>query len=312
MWELQLHPESASKIASSVDSLFLFLLVVSAFFTVLIVTLVIVFAIKYRRRPERKSVQIRGDLRLEILWTVIPLILSMVMFGWGAKLYMIQARAPADAEEVYVVGKQWMWKIQHLNGPREINELHVPVGVPIRLTLTSEDVIHSFFVPAFRMKKDAVPGRYNTTWFEAKKPGEYHLFCAEYCGTGHSTMIGHVIVMEPHEYEDWLSGGVSGQSLAEAGEKLFTRLACHTCHGGKPTDRGPPLTGLVGSTVRLTGGRTVKANETYIRESILEPKKKVVEGYEPIMPTYKGQLSEEDLIKIIAYLKTKTKPEGKR
>jgi len=247
---------------------------------------------------------IHGSLALELTWTLIPFGLAMVMFFWGAQVYLAIARPPDDALPVYVVGKQWMWKIQHLEGRREINELHVPVNRAVKLTLTSEDVIHSFFVPAFRIKQDALPGRYTTLWFQATKPGTYHLFCAEYCGTEHSGMIGHIIVQEPADYEAWLGGASVTASLATAGENLFQQLGCVTCHRGDTGARGPSLEGLWGATVQLQGGATAVVDEAYVRESILTPQAKIVAGFQPIMPTFKGLVSEEGLVQLIAYLKT--------
>jgi cytochrome c oxidase subunit 2 len=208
---------------------------------------------------------------------------------------------------VYVVGKQWMWKTQHLEGQREINELHVPLGRPVRLTMTSEDVIHSFFMPAFRVKFDVLPGRYTTAWFNPTKPGKYHLFCAEYCGTLHSGMIGWIYVMEPAEYERWLAGGAGGESLASSGQKLFEYLACANCHRSDKPGRCPNLIGLFGTKVQLTTGQTVTADEAYIRESILNPSAKIVAGYQNIMPTFQGQVTEEDLLQLIEYVKSLAK-----
>ena len=208
MGNFQLFPEQASTLAPEVDHLLYFLLAVSVFFTVLIFGAILYFAIRYRRRSNHElPPPVRTGYTLEILWTVIPFGLTMVMFTWGASVFFTASRPPNDALQIYVVGKQWMWKLQHMEGQREINELHVPVGRPVRITMTSEDVIHSFFVPAFRTKQDVVPGRYSTTWFTATKAGKYHLFCAEYCGTNHSGMIGWVYVMEPQDYQTWLSGG---------------------------------------------------------------------------------------------------------
>jgi cytochrome c oxidase subunit 2 len=298
-------PDGASTVAGRVDALYIFLVAVSAFFTLLIFLSIFYFAVKYRRRSEEEQPPaIHGSLKLEILWSVIPFILAMVMFGWGATLYFDVHRPPADAEELFVVGKQWMWKIQHPQGPREINELHVPVGRPIKLTMTSEDVIHSFFIPAFRVKQDVVPGRYTSLWFEATKTGEYHLFCAEYCGTSHSGMMGRVVVMEPIEYENWLSGGPPPESMELAGEKIFEERQCHTCHRPGPGMRGPLLDGVFNSQVRLTTGATVVADQTYLRESILQSSAKVVEGYQPVMPTFQGQLTEEQVLQLIAYIKS--------
>jgi cytochrome c oxidase subunit 2 len=206
--------------------------------------------------------------------------------------------------QIYVVGKQWMWKVQHMEGRREINELHVPIGRPIKLTMTSEDVIHSFYLPAFRTKLDVVPGRYGEMWFEPTKTGKFHLFCAEYCGTKHSGMIGEVVVMEPSEYQTWLSGGVPEGSLASTGAKLFADLACNTCHRPDAQGRGPVLEGLFGKTVALQSGETVTVDEAYVRESILTPAAKITGGFQPIMPTFQGLVTEEQLLALVEYVKS--------
>jgi cytochrome c oxidase subunit 2 len=305
MGSLRLFPEQASTFAPDVDHLLYFLLAVAAFFTLAIFCAIFYFAIRYRRRSENELPgAIHGGMALEILWSVIPFGLTMVMFTWGASIYFNESRPPDNALDVYVVGKQWMWKLEHLGGQREINELHIPVGRAVRLTMTSEDAIHSFFVPAFRTKQDAVPGRYTTTWFTPTKVGKYHLFCAEYCGTNHSRMGGWVYVMAPRDYEAWLSGGASGGSLAENGQKLFDELACGNCHKPNGSGRCPSLTGLFGKTVQLAGGGTVKADEGYIRESILQPQAKIVAGYGPIMPTFQGLVTEEGVMQLIEYIKS--------
>ncbi len=302
--EFRIFPEQASSLAGQVDLLYYVLTGLSIFFALLIFFLIYVFAVRYRRRSEDEVPrQIPGLLQLELAWSIIPLGICLVIFVWGAKLYFNTYSPPRDAYEILVVGKQWMWHIQHPNGKREINELHVPTGEPIKLTMASEDVIHSFYVPAFRTKKDVVPGRYATMWFEAIKPGEYHLFCAEYCGTKHSQMIGRVVVMDPAEYQQWLSGGESNDPPTVAGEKHFQQIGCVTCHGEKPGSRGPSLKGVFGSQVALQNGKTVLANEEYLRESILQPNAKTVAGYQSLMPTYQGQISEANLLQIVAYLK---------
>jgi cytochrome c oxidase subunit II len=302
-------PQEASTNAAQVDLLFLFVLSVVVFFSTLIAVTITVFAVKYHRSTHRKAVQIEGSLALEIGWTVIPLAITMIIFVWGAVIFFGMNRPPAQAMEIYGVGKQWMWKFEHLDGQREINELHVPVGRDVKVILASQDVIHSFFVPAFRIKTDAIPGRYTYAWFRATKTGRYHLFCAEYCGTMHSGMIGEVIVMEPADYEMWLAGGPSEGSLAQNGEKLFQQLACNTCHRGDSGGRGPNLVGVFGSTVALADGRKVTADENYIRESILNPQAKIVHGFTPLMPTFQGQISEEGLLQLVEYIKAmKTAP----
>jgi cytochrome c oxidase subunit 2 len=311
MGSFPLFPEQASTFATEVDHLTYFLLIVAVFFTLLIFGAIFYFAVRYRRRSENELPHvIHGGMTLEVVWSVIPFGLTMVMFAWGADIYFREGHPPVDALSVYVVGKQWMWKLQHMEGQREINELHIPLGRPVKLIMTSEDAIHSFFVPAFRTKQDVVPGRYSTTWFRPTKTGKYHLFCAEYCGTNHSRMIGWIYVMEPKDYQDWLSGAPAG-SLAESGQRLFESLACANCHKADGSGRCPALVGLFGSTVHLTGGTTVKADEAYIRESILQPQAKIVAGYQPIMPTFQGLVREEDVLQLIEYIKSlASKPTG--
>ncbi len=289
--------------AANVDALFIFLVIVSGLMTLLIFTAVIYFAARYRHRRGVPAEQIEGSTPLEVTWSIIPLVVFMVIFAWGALVYFKSRTPPRDATEVYVVAKQWMWKIEHAEGQREINELHVPVGRDVKLIMTSQDVIHSFFVPAFRMKQDVLPGRYTVAWFRATKPGTYHLFCSQYCGTQHSGMIGSVIVMEPAQYEAWMSGGSTGP-LSATGEKLFAELGCSTCHRTDTQGRGPNLQGVFGKPVLLQDGRTVTADENYIRESILDPGAKVVNGFKPVMPTFQGLVSEEQLNALVAYVKS--------
>jgi cytochrome c oxidase subunit 2 len=300
-----LFPEQASTMAARVDALFFFLIAVSVFFVALIFLVILVFAVKYRRRADDERPEpIEGKLWLEVLWSVIPFGLTMVMFVWGALIFFDIYNPPDDALEITIVGRQWMWKAQHPTGQSEINELHVPVGQAVKLMMTSEDVIHDFYVPAFRVKQDVLPGRYTSVWFEATKAGVYHLFCAEYCGTQHSGMIGRVVALEPAQFEKWLSGGATGVSMIDQGASLFKRFGCETCHRAGGTNQGPSLAGLFGKTVKLQGGNTVTADENYIRESILDPRAKIVAGYQPIMPTFKGLVSEEGLLQLIAYIKS--------
>ncbi|MCX7717475.1 MAG: cytochrome c oxidase subunit II [Candidatus Sumerlaeaceae bacterium] len=307
---LKFFPDQASTMAGPVDAFFFYLVGVSVFFTVLIFTLVAVFAVKYRRRPgNEQGAHIEGSKLLEITWTVIPLGLVAIMFFWGAKLYYDQERAPANALDVLVTGKKWMWKFQHSNGRREINTLHIPARTPIKLTMGSEDVIHNVFVPAFRVKQDVVPGRLTTVWFEATKTGSFHLFCNQYCGKDHSRMVGKVIVMEPNEFQAWLAGD-TGLPPVASGELLFNQLACNSCHMGEGMLRGPSLAGLHGSRVALLGGGSVIADDDYIRESIVNPAAKIVDGYQPIMPTFKGLVTEEQLMHLVAYVKSLEAPSG--
>jgi cytochrome c oxidase subunit 2 len=310
MWQdFPLFPDSASSVSGRVDAVFFFLIGLSIFFGILICALIVVFAFKYRGTPLRKrGTPIEGSLPLELAWTIIPLGLTMIIFVWGAKIFFAESIPPADATDIYVVAKQWMWKLQHPTGQREINDLHIPVGQAVRLTMTSEDVIHSFYVPAFRVKQDVLPNRYSRMWFRATKTGVYHLFCAEYCGTKHSEMIGHVYVMEPQDYERWLSGAAADEPLEVAGRKLFESQRCDTCHKEPPDARGPSLVGLFGRQVALEGGGETVANEEYIRESILRPFAKVTRGFQPLMPTYEGQLGEEQILQLVAYIKTLRAP----
>lgn len=303
-------PESASTYSGDVDALYFYISGVTVFFTLLISFIIIFFVIKYRRRnPFEIPRPIEGSMKLETLWSVIPLLIAMSIFFWGAKVYFNQYRPPKNAIEVYVVGKQWMWKFQHATGQREINELHIPVGRKIKLIMATEDVIHDVFVPAFRIKADVVPGRYTTEWFEATKPGRYHFFCAEYCGMNHSGMGGYVVVMEPTEFENWLSGNTNQMSPAAAGQQMFESLGCASCHGANAEGgRGPALLGVYGSNVVLNNGQSLKADEAYVRESILNPQAKIVTGFGPIMPSFQGQLSEEQLLQLVAYVKSLSTP----
>jgi cytochrome c oxidase subunit 2 len=286
--------------AGRVDALYFFLIAVSVFFSLLIAGLIVFYAIKYRRRaPDSVGENFHGGMVLELTWTIIPFFITIAIFVWGASVFFAMARPPAETLNIYVVGKQWMWKFQHLNGQREINELHVPVGRAVKLIMTSEDVIHDVFVPAFRVKADVVPGRYTQIWFEPTKPGRYHLFCAEYCGTRHSGMTGEVVVMEPDDFQVWLSGGHTEGALASAGARLFADLACNTCHRPGLQGRGPMLEGLFGRTVTLEGGRTAVVDEAYLREAIVNPS-----AFQPIMPTYQGVVSEEGLQQLVEYMKS--------
>ena len=301
---IPLFPVQASTLASQVDNLYFFLLAVTSFFAILVVILVVFFAVKYRDDSGLKvGSPITGSVPLEIGWSLIPFVTSMVIFVYATVVYFNIVRPPAETLEIYSTGKRWMWRFQHIDGQSEINDLHVPRGRPIRVTFTSEDVLHSLFIPVFRVKADAIPGRYSSIWFTPTQTGEFHLFCAEYCGTRHSGMIGRVIVMEPNDYQAWLTGG-GGLPMVARGEQLFQQLACGACHLADGTGRGPSLAGGFGRQVQLVGGTSVVADDSYIRESILLPHAKVTAGYQPTMPTYQGQVNEEGVMSLIEYIKS--------
>ena len=305
MWNFPLLPDGASTMAGEVDALFYFLVAVSLFFSLVIIVGLSFSAVRYRKGSKASRKGAKDDyLPVEILWSVIPFVIAIAIFTWAAKIFVDMRVPPKDAMEIYVVGKQWMWKIQHPQGNREINELHVPAGRPIKLIMTSQDVIHSFYIPAFRIKQDVLPGRYSTQWFEATEPGEYHLFCAEYCGTSHSGMIGKVVVMQQDKYEEWLAGKASDVAMLSSGETLFKQFGCQTCHRQVSGQRGPSLEGLFGKDVRLAGGETVTADLEYIRESILSPNAKLVAGYQRLMPTYRNQLNPDQVNELVEYVRS--------
>jgi cytochrome c oxidase subunit 2 len=302
---LPTFPVQASNFAGNVDALFSFILMTTLFFAVLVTVLIIFAAFKFRRRSEKEvGDDVHGNNVLEVGWTLIPTIIAIGIFAWGAAIYVNYRIAPKDTLDIYLVGKQWMWKLQQPNGRKEINELHVPVNRNVKLIMGSEDVIHDFYVPAFRVKMDVVPGRYNTMWFRPIKTGKYHFFCSQYCGTNHAVMGGWVTVMEPAEYAAWLSVESGDVNPAAAGERLFTQFACNTCHLANGTGRAPSLNGVYGANVLLADGSTVVADEGYIRESILQPKAKIVAGYQPVMPTFQGLVTEEQILNLTAYIKS--------
>lgn len=304
--KLPILPVEASEIARQTDHLYWALIGLSAFIVLLILVPMVYFLVKYRagKPADRRPVHL-PEMKIEITWTVLPTLIMMGFFVWGAEHYFTIERSPPNAMEINVIGKQWMWKIQHPAGNREINELHVPLGRIVKLTMASQDVIHSFFLPAFRIKQDVVPGRYTTAWFKANRLGTYHLFCSEYCGTQHSGMVGWVYVMTPAAYEQWLIRGRPGSSLAQSGERLYRELGCSGCHSGGSVVRAPLLEGLFGKTVPLNNGEVVTADEAYLRDSILFPAKQIAGGYTNDMPSFNGRISEEDLLQLIVYLKSR-------
>lgn len=307
----RMFPEAASRSATEVDVLSWVLLGVTTLFSVGIAVAIVVLVAKYWHTREVNRVSTASHLThwaFELTWSIGPLIIMLAIFAWGAALFIGENLPPPNAIDVYVVGKQWMWKVSHQSGRREINSLHVPIGQPVRLTMISEDVIHSFYVPAFRLKKDVLPGRYSTLWFEATKPGVYHLFCAEYCGTDHSRMIGEVVVQTPEEYAQWLADG-DRESLPERGRRQVEAMGCLQCHGrmvDRPAEspKGPPLTGLYGHGVLLQDGRSVTADAEYIRRSMIDPQSEMRAGYQAVMPSYDGKIEPEQIMEITAYLRS--------
>ena len=301
--EFALFPPQASAIAPYMDAFYFFLLLISLVGLVLVGLMVGCFSIMFRKEKNPQATHIEGSTLLEATWTIIPLALFMVCFVWGALLYFRIYNPPTNAMNIYIVGKQWMWKAEHPGGQHEINALHIPVDRDVQLTMISQDVFHSFSIPAFRVKREVIPGRYSTVWFRATQPGTYHLFCTQYCGTLHSSMIGQIVVMKPDDFQKWTAGSTSGQSLAQNGERLYASLGCNSCHSGTAGARGPNLAGIYRSKVTLEGGRTVTADDEFLRGSILNPTTHQMAGYAPIMPTYQGQVSEEGLIDLVEYIK---------
>jgi len=298
-----LFPAEASTIAPYTDALYVFLLLMTVVGMALVCALVLVFSLKYRREKHPVATQIEGSTLLEATWTIIPLAIFLVTFVWGALLYFRIYDPPANAMNIYIVGKQWMWKAEHPGGQHEINALHVPTGRPVQLTMISQDVFHSFSIPDFRVKREVIPGRYTTVWFQATTPGTYHIFCTQYCGTQHSMMIGEVTVLTPEDYEKWTKQSTSGMSLAQNGERLFASMGCNACHNGTAAARGPSLAGVYGSRLTLTDGSQVLVNDAYLRDAILNPSQHVTAGFAPIMPTYQGQISEDGLIDLVEFVK---------
>ncbi len=300
---LPLFPPEASSIAPYTDEFYFYLLVISFIGTGIVVAMVIGFSVLYRKERNPEATQIEGNTLLEATWTIIPLGLFLIAFVWGALLYFRIYNPPTNAMNIYIVGKQWMWKAEHPGGQHEINALHVPTNRPVQLTMISQDVFHSFSIPAFRVKREVIPGRYTTVWFEATQPGTYHLFCTQYCGTLHSQMIGEVVAMSPEDYQKWTNSSTSGSSLAQNGERLFASLGCGQCHSGNPEARGPNLAGIYGAKIQLANGSFVTADDAFLRDIILNPTLHQVAGYAPIMPTYQGQVSEEGLISLVEFIK---------
>src|SRR6201990_2984407 len=301
--EFALFPPQASAIAPYMDAFYFFLLLISLGGLVLVGLMVGTFSIMFRKEKNPQATHIEGSTLLEATWTIIPLALFMVCFVWGALLYFRIYNPPTNAMNIYIVGKQWMWKAEHPGGQHEINALHIPVDRDVQLTMISQDVFHSFSIPAFRVKREVIPGRYSTVWFNATDPGTYHIFCTQYCGTNHSAMIGEVTVLSPDDYQKWTQESTSGMSLAQNGERLFASMGCNACHSGSAAARGPNLSGVDGSKLQITNGSQVLVNDAYLRDAILNPSQHVTAGYAPIMPTYQGQVSEDGLIDLVEYIK---------
>ena len=298
-------PIAASTYAPRVDVLFWLLVAMSGAIVLLVTTLLVWFSTKYRRgtKAKRGMLPTRFTREVEITWTVATFFTFLFLFWWAAAVQTANAPIPKHPVEIHVIAKQWMWKIEHPNGQREIDALHLPIGVPVKLAMTSQDVIHSFYVPAFRVKQDVLPGRYTELSFTPDKVGTFHLFCAEYCGTDHSRMTGGVVVMTRADYARWASGQPQGDSLADQGKAVFRRLGCSGCHAGSALVRAPSLANIYGTPQPMQGGGFKTADEGYLRDSIMLPQKDVVAGYTPVMPSYEGIASEEDVVRLIAYLK---------
>jgi cytochrome c oxidase subunit II len=304
-------PPAASSIAPHVDALFDAVLGTTTLVALGILVALVWFGVRYRagsrvrRHADVPAAQARARRRVEVAWIVIPLLLFFAAFGWAARLYVQRAAVPAGAAQIDVVARQWMWKFQHAGGQREIDELHVARGMPVRLVMTSQDVIHSFFVPAFRVKQDVLPGRYTDVWFTPTLAGRFHLFCAEYCGTDHAAMgSGDVVVLEPVEFQRWLAGHPSALDAAARGAALFRENGCSGCHGASAAVHAPDLAGLYGRPVPLSDGSVVTADERYLRDAILLPRRQVAAGYAPIMPSFAGRIAEDDLLDLIAYIRS--------
>ena len=300
----------ASSISFRIDLFFWSMIGLCALVALGVFVAMVVYGVRYRRGSgANRSGRHLGDLGIELTWTLVPFGLFVLAFIWGLSIFALARSPPADARTVYVVAKQWMWKVEHPGGQREINTLHVPIGEPVRLTMTSQDVIHSFYVPAFRVKQDVLPGRYTQLWFIATKLGAFPLECTQYCGLDHAKMGGSVVVMRPAEYARWLEGSATSGTLAAQGAKLFRSHGCSGCHGANAVVHAPDLTGLYGRTVHLADGRTVIADERYLRDCITLPaRQQVVAGYPPIMPSFSGQLSEQELLELVAYIKSIATP----
>jgi cytochrome c oxidase subunit II len=305
-----MSPPQASNFSGWHDLLFYALLALTVVFTLIVGVAVVIFAAKYRVGSKANRARpVHEHLPLELTWSIIPLILGVIMFLFSAKLFIWERTPPKDALNIYVVGKQWMWHVQHENGVRENNTLHVPVGKPVKLTMISQDVLHAFYIPAFRIQYHVVPGRYTQTWFTATKAGTYHLWCAMYCGTQHSEMAGYVYAMEPKEYAEWLAKGGEDTphlTMEQEGARLWNKLGCGngSCHGSSDSERGPSLNGIMGKTRKFTDGTSLVADDAYLRESILQPYNHVTAGFENTMPAYQDQIEEEELMSLLAYIKT--------
>ena len=308
---LQILPESASTAAPKVDAIFWGLMAISTVMTVGLFAVITFFLIRYREKSDvDRTLSRLSPTYLEVTWTGIPILIFIGLFVWGAVVFAEASKPPPDALPIYVVGLQWYWDVRHENGRHEIGDLHVPVGQPVQLIMTSADVIHTYYVPAFRIQRDTIPGKYDVQWFTATKPGKYRIFCNQYCGTKHGEMGGFVYAMEPAEYEDWLDtqSGTGQETVVQTGARLFRQSGCSGCHGANSSVHAPSLSGIYGHPVPLEGGEFVTADDQYLHDSILNPSSQIVAGYKPIMPSYKAQLSEQDVISLVAYIKSLSQP----
>jgi len=309
--DIPFFPEEAGNSAPQVDAIYWALVGISTLMTVGLFVVITCFLIRYRHTSEANRTMLRlSPTYLEVTWSTIPMIIFTGLFVWGAVVFVKANRPARNATPIYVVGQQWYWDVRHQNGRHEIGDLHVPVGQPVQLIMTSADVIHDYYIPAFRQKYDVVPGKYTSLSFTATKPGKYRILCSQYCGTDHSLMTGYLFAMRPDAYQRWLQAkdGTGTESMAETGAQLFRTFSCSGCHGENTGVHAPSLAGIYGNSVPLQGGQFVTADDQYLRDSILRASAQVVAGYKPIMPSYQGQISEEQAMQIIAYIKSLSQP----
>ena len=300
---LSLWPQAASASAVETDHLIFLFTLLTLLLVVPVFLAISFFAIRYRDGIKVVRVRVENrDRMLELGWMIIPFVLTLIFFAWGARMFDTHRHAPPNAIAIQAIGRQWMWKFQHPGGQAEINNLHVPVGEPVLITMISQDVIHSLYIPALRIQMETLPGRYTQLWFKADTTGRFHILCSEFCGTDHSKMAGILTIMAPAAFQDWLEGAGSNQDLAAAGSRLFSTYGCSGCHDSGATVRAPSLAGVWGHAVPLQGGGTILADASYIHDKIYNPDNHLIAGYKQIMPSFKGLIPEDDMTRLVAYI----------